>query len=70
MANGKYGYWLTDDGLLLLTAWARDGMTDEQLAAKFGITASTLYDWKKRFPEISEALKRGKEPVDVEVRCV
>lgn len=67
MANGKYGYWLTDDGLLLLTAWARDGLTDEQLAAKCGITASTLYDWKKRFPEISEALKRGKEPVDVEV---
>ena len=32
MAKGKYEYWLTDDGLLLLAAWARDGLTDEQIA--------------------------------------
>lgn len=32
-----------------------------------GISESTLYDWKNRFPDISEALKKGKEVVDFEV---
>lgn len=67
MAKGKYQEWLTPDGITRLEAWARDGLTDEQLAAKIGITATTLYDWKNKYPVISEALKRGKEIVDVEV---
>ncbi len=67
MATGKYQKWLTPDGLMLLTAWARDGLSDEQLARKIGISTSTLYEWKKRHQEISEALARGKEPVDIEV---
>ena len=67
MAKGKYQKWLTKDGRLLLEAWARDGLTDEQLAHNLGITTSTLYAWKNRFPEISEALKKGKEVVDIEV---
>lgn len=67
MAKGKYQEWLTPDGITRLEAWARDGLTDEQLAAKIGITTTTLYDWKNKYPVISEALKRGKEVVDVEV---
>lgn len=67
MAKGKYQEWITPDGITRLEAWARDGLTDEQLAAKIGITATTLYDWKNKYPMISEALKRGKEVVDVEV---
>lgn len=53
--------------MLLLEAWARDGLTDEQIAEKMGITTSTLYNWKNKHSEISEALKKGKEVVDVEV---
>ena len=67
MANGKYQRWLEPDGLLLLEGLARDGLTDEQLAQKMGIATGTLYEWKKSYPEISEALKRGKEVVDIEV---
>lgn len=67
MARGKFGYWLTEDGLLLLEGWARDGLTDEQLAEKIGIAVSTLYDWKNKHSEISEALKKGKEIVDIQV---
>lgn len=67
MAKGKYQQWLEPDGLTLLEAWARDGLTDEQIAAKCHITPSTLYEWKKKYSEISEALKRGKEIVDIEV---
>lgn len=67
MAKGKYEYWLTTDGLTLLEGWARDGLTDEQIASNMGIVSSTLYTWKKDHEEISEALKKGKEVVDIEV---
>lgn len=67
MATGKFQKWLTPDGLMLLEGWARDGLTDEQLARKMGISCGTLYAWKNKFPEISEALKKGKKVVDVEV---
>ena len=32
MARGKFEYWLTEDGLTLLNGWAREGLTDEQIA--------------------------------------
>ena len=65
--KGKYHDWITDDGLKKLEAWARDGFTDEQVANNIGINRATLYEWKKRFPDIDNALKRGKEVVDIEV---
>lgn len=67
MAKGKYQEWLTPEGLLKVEGWARDGLTDEQIAEKIKITPSTLYEWKKRYSEISEALKKGKEVVDRQV---
>lgn len=67
MANGKYQQWLEPEGLTLLEGWARDGLTDEQIAGNIGINTSTLYDWKNKFPKISEALKKGKEVVDIQV---
>ena len=67
MAVGKYRRWLEADGLLLLEAWARDGLTDEQIAHNCGIGVRTLYEWKKEYRQISQALKKGKEVVDVEV---
>ena len=67
MARGKYEYWLTEDGLTLLEGWARDGLTDEQIAHNVGINPATLYDWKKKFDKISNALKKGKEVIDIQV---
>lgn len=67
MAKGKYEYWLTPEGLLKLEAWARDGLIDKQIAENIGITLSTLYEWKKTYPDISESLKKGKEVVDIQV---
>ena len=67
MANGKYQQWLEPEGLILLEGWARDGLTDEQIAGNIGINTSTLYDWKNKFPKISESLKKGKEVVDIQV---
>lgn len=67
MAKGKYEKWLEEDNLILLEGWARNGLTDEQIAHNMGISVSTLYDWKNKYPEISDTLKKGKEVVDFEV---
>lgn len=67
MAKGKYKTWLEPDNLTKLKGWARDGLKDTQIAKNMGINVSTLYSWKKRYKEISEALKKGKEVVDYEI---
>lgn len=53
--------WLAEDRLQKLQHWKRSGLTDEEVAKKIGIGAGTLADWKARYPEISEALKKGFE---------
>lgn len=67
MANGKYKEWLKPEKLALLGEWAESGLIDEQIAKNVGIACSTLYEWKLKYPEIAEALKKGKEVVDLEV---
>ena len=68
MAKSKVEYWLTSDGLTLLEGWARDGLTDEQIMHNMGIQSkSTFYGYKKRYSNISNALKKGKEVADYEV---
>lgn len=56
MAKGKYEYWLTNEGLILLEGWARDGLTDEQIAHNMGITSKTLYEWKNKYGDICESM--------------
>lgn len=63
----KINEWLENDKLILLEGWARDGLTDEQIAKNIGINRTTLYDWKKKEVNIADALKRGKEVIDFEV---
>ena len=65
--RGKYHQWITKEGLTKIEGWARDGLTNEQIAKNIGINPDTLYTWIKKFPEISESLKKGKEVVDREV---
>lgn len=67
MAKGKYQEWLTPDGLLLLEGWARDGLTDKQIAHNIGVSERSFTEWKDRFSSISSALKKGKAPVDYTV---
>lgn len=67
MAKGKYERWVTKEGLALIEGWAHDGLTDEQVAHNMGISRSTLNEWKKKFPDISDTLKKGKEVVDYQV---
>lgn len=65
--RGKAGAWLTEDSLLLIAAWVRDGATDEMLAKKMRISRSTLSEWKIKYPLFAEAVRKSKEIVDIEV---
>ena len=67
MAKGKYEYWITPEGLLKIEGWARDGLTDDQIAKNIGISTSTLNNWKNSYLEILESLKKGKDVVDRQV---
>jgi len=63
----KFEHWMTPDGMVLVRAWARNGLTDEELATKLGIVRSTLNVWKLKFPAFASLLEKTKEIVDVEV---
>ena len=63
----KSDQWRTEDGLIKIQGWARDGLTDQQIAHNCGVSDTTLRNWKHSFPEIAEALRKGKEVVDREV---
>lgn len=45
------------------------GATDEEIAKAFGIAKSTLYEYKKKYPEFSDAFARGREQVCIEIKA-
>lgn len=67
MTRASHKEWHSKEQLEKLQGWARDGLTDDQIASNIGCSRSTLSVWKKRYSDISDALKKGKEVIDVEV---
>lgn len=65
--KSKYEDFIERGGLILVAGWARDGLTDEQIAHNIGIHVATLYAWKNKHCELNEAIKKSKEVVDYEV---
>lgn len=61
---------LHPDWPLLAEGHARDGMIDAEIAKKLGIAKSTFYEYMKKFPDFSEAIARGKLPVDFEAESL
>ncbi|MBD8046766.1 MULTISPECIES: helix-turn-helix transcriptional regulator [Clostridium] len=66
MAKSKYETNVKDK-LILVEGWARNGLTDEQIAKNLGIAYSTFREYKKKYSALSAALKKGKEVIDFEV---
>lgn len=60
-------FWTSDDGLVLIEAWTRDGLTVEDICQKMGINRTTYYTWKREFPEFNQAVSVSKELVDYKV---
>lgn len=63
----KYLDWLSPEGLNRVRGWARDGLTQVEIAEKMGITRNSLKTWKDRFPDFKEAIEKGKEHYDNKV---
>lgn len=55
------------DKLILVEGWARDGLTNEQIADNLGIGKTTFYRMIKEHSELLKHLKKGKEVIDYEV---
>jgi hypothetical protein len=51
--------------LLLIEAWARDGLILDDIANNLNIAKSTLCEYQNQYTELSDSLKRGKEEVDI-----
>ncbi|WP_213279309.1 terminase [Chryseobacterium indologenes] len=43
------------------------GLTDVQMAGAMDINPDTLYQWQKKYPDFSEAIKKGKIEADANV---
>lgn len=65
MAKSKWEQ--VKDKLISVEGWAREGLTNEQIARKLGINPDTLYKYQNKYSEFADALKKGKEIVDYEV---
>lgn len=65
--NMAVEYWLTEDGLLLLECWARDGYTIVDIAKKIGMPDDKFLKLKDKYPEIKAAIMAGKELTDYRV---
>lgn len=67
-APGYYKKWLEPDGLMMLAAWTRDGLSYKQIAEdKIGVKYQTLREWINKYKPIADAVARTREMVDAEV---
>lgn len=55
-----YTQWIERAGLEKIANWASEGCTMPELANNMGITKTTLYEWCRRFPDIQDAIKKGR----------
>ena len=67
MAKGKYKEWLTKEGLTRVKGWAMDGLSDEQMAHNMGVSKQTFYNWKNKYVDFFDAIKKNKDVADREV---
>lgn len=65
--RGVFKEWLKPESLLKMEGWARDGLSNKQIAYNIGVSESTFYGWIDKYPEMEHAVKKGKEVVDREV---
>lgn len=56
----KYEEWIAPEGLEQITNWAAKGLTHTEIAESMGIHRDTLYEWIKSYPDVSDAIKKGR----------
>ena len=53
--------WGTIEKLQLLEEWSTQGLYIKDIAAKMGISVTTVYDWMNKNPDIAAAIKKGRD---------
>lgn len=66
-APKRWDKWISPDGLTLIAGWARQGLTEEDIAKNMGISWRTLSRWKEKFCQIRQALNKNKAVADFRV---
>ncbi|MDD3229597.1 MAG: hypothetical protein PHE09_10315 [Oscillospiraceae bacterium] len=66
MAKVKFDF-KDPQNILRIEGWARDGLDDKQIAANIGYNETYFSELKGRISELSEALKKGRAPLDIVV---
>ena len=56
--------WLEPEGLVLIEGWARDGVSEEEIAERCGISRDTLLRWRVKHPCFDNAIRFGREATD------
>lgn len=61
--GGRKPLWDTlsmESKLDSVKGWALQGSTDEDIYTMLGVSEKTFYDWKLKYPQFAQALKKGK----------
>ena len=61
---GAYAKWSTEEGLIRIAGWVRDGLTNKQIAENIGISVQSLTVWRRKHPEFNEVMLQTKDVVD------
>lgn len=64
MAKPKFDF-NDKQNLVRIEGWARDGLDDKQIAANIGYNETYFSELKGKIPKLSEALKKGRAPLDI-----
>lgn len=65
--KGLYKEWIEGKGLENVCMWAKLGIMDKQIAGNMGISLTTFYEWQRRFPSFSDAIKKAKAIPNLEL---
>lgn len=67
MAGGRPSKYQThvEPKLLLVAAWARNGLTDEDICKNLDVSVAAFSNYKLEYVELKESLKTNKDEADV-----
>lgn len=60
-------FWLSDDGIQLVSGFRREGASLERIAYLIGISASTLTKWRTQEPRLEGAIRQTDDLVNASV---
>jgi len=63
---GKYASHV-QPRLFEIENWCREGLIEEEISKRLGISLASLQNYKNKYPELKKALKDGKEIADYRV---